>query len=1148
MFGLLLLTGAVATSCSSDPDPVMDSIPYTRVLTPLNFEGEVVASVGTDILFRWEKLENADGYVLQLFEALGEEELAPDYETTTPAFEYEVTNEEVPFTATGLEVDKSYWARVKGVSEKLEDSHWAYLKESVATAAVRKSLEPFVVARTTESVTIGWKEAEDKADLTSVRIEKVQPLEGDEPVLYTLTDEDIEAAEATLSGLAACTNYKFTLLFGKSGVRGVATAWTRPSDQGFNTVDTPEAIYNALNGTVGEVKLLVEYREEPYEFEGVIPKVDEGLEIVCNPTIVGRSSEDGKQPVLKNFSVKCANGSTSLHLEDLSLDGGGNVGHFVNFNGATMTAVELVNCELTGSIKGIIYSTGAGTWGAQKFLMSGCYVHDINADGSVGGDFLDFRGGTFPDVEVANSTFSFCARTFLRMSDNVDVDKVNVHNCTFNRVATNDNGNNAGVFNVRVKATPSEILSTKNVFLNEYYFASTEDEKVREADRVRLCRNSSDTNAPVCSGNIYYNVGFNWFKSGALFIDQDGATFSEADAMAGGGMVLPNDPCSNSEAGKLYLTDPTIAAQQAGDPRWWNAVEPVVIRETKLTPEDPGRTWNFLEKTLFQTETVEDKTIIDNIQIYGPAEITMGKGVTFTAEGQMAGDKPSSGALGILVNGYGAVEVTTTDAGYNASLQVVCGEDRYTVQADGKTHKVLFGDLTGENNIYILSAAGVTITQVTWTDDLTPEVMVETLKTPAVLLDVTSVDEGTEQAVVASWEAVENAASYELSFRGITWSQTELTYTIDAATVATMPVGDYELTVQAKPVETSSKYAASEIGKAIFKVKEIVLGGEVTLLWDFDDAGFDTYYTTIGEADNTAADVTWDGLHIFAGGSKIKCGTSDLGRYVQMGGAGSPEKRTLTFKAPASGTLKVTASNTGDSKDLTRMVTVKVGDAEPMSLPGGYAKTGPVTLSFDITVEGETDVVIYPTGGLCFWDVSYTYVAAPAKPEPLYWGKEELTAVWGAFGNVTTDLNAESLKTATPVSDLTFKADSWTYKGLEYCFGGGKCKFGENNNSAGEKVVRIQAGTGDVSNLKQVFVFEAPAAGTLTVEACSSGDAARAVGVTIDTTALATQDAPDKTKNAALLTFDCSAATAGSKIYIYSTNSSINFFSFKYEM
>ncbi|MBQ8307328.1 MAG: hypothetical protein IJX56_00830, partial [Alistipes sp.] len=366
----------------------------------------------------------------------------------------------------------------------------------------------------------------------------------------------------------------------------------------------------------------------------------------------------------------------------------------------------------------------------------------------------------------------------------------------------------------------------------------------------------------------------------------------------------------------------------------------------------------------------------------------------------------------------------------------------------------------------------------------------------------------------------------------------------------TMPVGDYELTVQAKPVETSSKYVASNIGKVIFKVKEIVLGGEVTLSWDFDDAGFDTHYESITKDGRSDVDLTWDGLRIYSGGGSIKANESDgLGRYVQMGGAGSPEKRTLTFKAPASGTLKVTASNTGSSEDLTRMVTVKVGDAEPMSLPGGYVKDSPVTLAFDITVEGETDVVIYPTGnGLCFWDVSYTYVAAPAKPEPLYWGKEELTAVWGAFGNVTTDINVESLKTATPVSDLTFNADSWTYKGLEYCFGGGKFKFGENNNNAGEKVVRMQSGTGDVSKLKQVFVFEAPAAGTLTVEACSSGDAARAVGVTIDTTALATQDAPDKTNNAALLTFDCSAATAGSKIYIYSTNSSINFFSFKYEM
>ena len=47
-----------------------------------------------------------------------------------------------------------------------------------------------------------------------------------------LTDEQKSACEVTVDGLDACRNYKFTLLFGKSGSRGHFTAYTRPSTEG----------------------------------------------------------------------------------------------------------------------------------------------------------------------------------------------------------------------------------------------------------------------------------------------------------------------------------------------------------------------------------------------------------------------------------------------------------------------------------------------------------------------------------------------------------------------------------------------------------------------------------------------------------------------------------------------------------------------------------------------------------------------------------------------------------------------------------------------------------------------------------------------------------------------------------------------------
>ena len=152
-----------------------------------------------------------------------------------------------------------------------------------------------------------------------------------------------------------------------------------------------------------------------------------------------------------------------------------------------------------------------------------------------------------------------------------------------------------------------------------------------------------------------------------------------------------------------------------------------------------------------------------------------------------------------------------------------------------------------------------------------------------------------------------------------------------------------------------------------------------------------------------------------------------------------------------------------------------------------------------------------------------------------------MTAVWAGFANSTGDINAAALATMTETADLTKDADGFTYKGLSFLFGGGKFKFGENNNAAGTKAVRFQyGGTGSATKACVSFTVDAP--GTLVVEAVSSSSSAdRALAVSIDDTELTPQNALGS--GATLLTFDCSSATAGSKVTIYSKNSGINVFS-----
>ena len=992
----IALTAALALAmvgCVGEPAEVVDGITLNRCLAPTNLTAEIVASVGTDVELTWDAMQGTDYYTVEVFESTatgideetGEEvALAPNYDSAEP-FKTETNITEIPHIVSGLEVDKSYFVRVKGHAEGVNDSNWTYLEEAFATSAVRSSFKLTVTDRTKESITIAWSEGEDANDLTTLRATPVSD-SSKKGVDLPLTAEMISARTATVSGLEPCTDYKLSLIYGKACNRGSVTAFTRPTDEGFNTVNTVEAIMSAITGSTGDVKLKLEYNN------GVAYDLPSTAAIGCNLWMVGETTTDGKKPIVTGLDIQPTSAVTTIHLEDLVLDGAvyavegaETKGHILTAK-AAMEAFELINCEVFGYTKGLYYNNVAGA-DCASILIDGCYVHDVNATGSVGGDFIDVRNGVHPSIVVKNSTFYAAARTFLRVSDSADSGLIEVKNCTFNFVTTTKtSSNNAGIFGVRTKTTPESILCTKNVFMNEY-----SDGEAPGAEFVRLVRNSSDTNAPVCSGNYYYNVGAGWFVSAALTID--GAAFDEAAALAEGGVLLEVDPCQSSGAGKLYLNNTSdIAAKQAGDPRWWNAAIPEPpVRATELEVVAEPYIWDFTDKKIYDGEVLNATTIIGNARIYAsaeaPSEILLGEGVYFAAAGMVdAAGEPTHGAVGIFTNGYGAVVVTAEGANGVEGVQVLAGGDRYTLLADGEPHKVLLGDLSGDNNIYIIGAGGVTIKQIEWTQDLTADATATALKAPAVAFDNRKVDEGTEMAVTASWAAVENADHYEVTWRGVMTEQTETSFTIDAATVAALGVGEYELSVVAVPVATSSKWLRSEAGVANLEINKVVVGGEVTLLWNFSDTIWETqvfdWLAPLGSDGSTDMDVTVDGLRVVAGGKNIRGYLNeDVGNYLQPNGGGSITQRCFSFTAPANGTLRVKVSATG-SEDLTRVVKVQVGeDGTVQEQPGGHAT--PTWVEYDIEANNQT-VYIYPSGGLRFYAIEYTYIASVQKEEYIW--------------------------------------------------------------------------------------------------------------------------------------------------------------------
>ena len=251
------------------------------------------------------------------------------------------------------------------------------------------------------------------------------------------------------------------------------------------------------------------------------------------------------------------------------------------------------------------------------------------------------------------------------------------------------------------------------------------------------------------------------------------------------------------------------------------------------------------------------------------------------------------------------------------------------------------------------------------------------LAAPAVKFTPAKVTKGDQTEVTASWEAVEGAASYDVSFNGgASENVTGTSYTIAAATVAGLAAGEYTISVVANPADASAQ--ASDAGTAKLTVAEASTPGGDDFAWDFSSPAFSDLIarlTAAGSIGLTDLDETIDGLRIFSGGSHFRGGTSSGVSYIQTGGKGT---------ASASGKLKVVASNTGSSAATDgRAVTVQIGDdaAGAQSKEAGTGSGDPTTCEFDITVTGETTVYIYSTiNGLRFYSIEYVSDGGGSTP------------------------------------------------------------------------------------------------------------------------------------------------------------------------
>lgn len=1030
LFGGLFMLGAVCFAGCHQPDAEIDTLDYSRALQPLNFTAAVDRETGYDVNFSWTVAEKTD-YVLSIQE-VNEEGAAigsPIKEEILAAAA------ETPYKVT-LTPERIYKATLQAFSATNPNLPGSLLVEAgpVETYYVMESLNPELVTRTMNSITVKW--TNDDGDATQLSKIEAVPLDAASGAAKGSVEIDAEtraAGEATVGNLTPSTQYVVTLYYSKS-TRGGVTAWTAPDTEGATRVESSEALMQAIKD--GVEKILVAASADPYVIDFGEPteenKTPNPLSAwTKNFTIYGEIGADGAVPEVQGLALTLEPGQAAIEtirIENLLLDGAGE-GVLVTFDtGAALSVGSYVvrNCEVTNYEKGLIYrGSGDKELNVSEILFEGLYIHDVNASGSGGGDLFDLRAGTYGTFTLKNSTIIDAGRTFVFFDEKTSFTSIEICNNTLNKVGLNC-GTRTGL--VSLRSPVSTFLLEKNLFLNEY---STNE-------NVRLIQKHSKGVVPSMSGNYFYNINYNSKKEenyeGPDFFVSTEPVVTQDMCLSGNGKILTSDPCVKSSRNKMELTNSEVAANEVGDPRWWTVAAPVTEIATELTPVTEDYAWPLSDDLIFEPQDITETIIYGNLRFIASNEtfpvsitsdhtITFSGATTFTADGE-----PTNNALAIRVSEAGSLILTPSDAGIGVQLEIIAGTERYTVPCDGVEHTVGLGEITGDTYVYITSTGAVEFSSLAWSTEVSVDGDLKALATPVVKAEPASVAWSAEQEVVLSWEAVANAAAYE-----VTWGDqkpvtvTEPTFTIPATTVRTLVIGSYPVTVVAQPVETSTKYKASAAGEAKFEVTKITLGTpevtvapstvnvgteqEVVVSWPAV-ADAETYAVTFnGQTTNqseTSMTLAADVVSALAAGryeiAVVAQKPSDADHYVDSAaGAGELEIKavgaatTLSWNFSDAGFDAVaTAIGTADNTDYSgewnglniaagdKSIKIDTNANDPYTRGlrlGGKGSTTERVLSFTAPASGTVTVVTSATGSTTDEERNILVQAGSAEPE-----------------------------------------------------------------------------------------------------------------------------------------------------------------------
>lgn len=1160
----MLALSYLTTGCVEEIPEVVEELELSNMLTPSSISGLVDSSTGTTVTFTWTN-SNAVIYYLEVYgfktgdadtpatvEDITEDMLAAMEPAFTAYVEPSESGSSTSYTKEDLEPEMSYYARVCAQSsadpeaKTAGDSKWAYVYP-IDTYSEMDQLPSFSVKeRTSTTITVQWTVAEGDTD--GINQIRVTPHPTDASQAFLRVDVEAGATEATIGSgeikLNPSERYTVVLHY-NSANRGQIVVWTRPETGSAVRVTSLEHLQQLLtSGDASETGIIIPYSETAYAIGEI--------ELAHPQKIYGEESVDGSKPVLTG-ALSLKTGATSLHLEALEFDGNAyNFGTLISIKETyDISSISVLNCDIHGYSKGL-YSAPSGVAAPVETLsFEGCMVYDIEGNG---GDNIDIRdASTIGTLTVKNSTLYNGFRTIFRIDAAATVNSLVFDHNTVSNICYVDNKDNNGIFHIR--ATAPSISVTNNIFMNISGAPETGSES------VIVSANSASKAPTAVSGNYYYNVGEAFWNPDKL---------TETQGIAGGGAVLSSDPCENSARGIFNITDAAVSNAEAGDPRW--LVEYVPEPMADLEPVQPGDEW-VLNSTSTYGKNIEETTVIENTKFIvtsNPINV-LDEGMEFSAEATLEySGVPVDCAIAFMADSQGSIFASAlrSDSGtVNDHITVAVGP------ADGSSatvvgaipvgaynQKVVFDDIEGETLIYLYACGPVVLSGLEWSDDVNTGS--SALADPEV-----KADESTAGALTLSWQPVENAESYIISFgtKEPDAEYDEDEYIIDNVTATSytwenFPSGTYTVNVQAVPAEPE-KFTNSLIIGTTVTVTAPALTNMSSGSLTQDDFSF--LAAVVGNKVRWPDTQTVTYKNFFFSNTekeKVSFGVDDsFGSYHNGNGSGKPNvdpaqsSRTIQFKAAGNGKLEIIASSTTTGKDARVGYTVNGVKDEESRLSSTLPEkpSAPITepnAVFDVTVNAGDVIDIYSKENVYIMSVTWT---PAATGEGIPFDENAINEAFTANFSDQTVYVPESFEEMRTTSDkLTWGAAS----GKKMTFdsarsAGGRIKFEGGSDSDGSTIPT-----------NRYMSFKTTKPGTIALKLISSGSAeGRAIHVILAKkvgeeqivvplyTADAVADGEKDNTSAVQIPIDAedlAGTTSTAVVYIFGTGGGVNLYEF----